>query len=680
VDTLVRHFCSVFNRTGDPVPFVFEDVGPLDDETLDRCFSMEELTAAIKGLSRGTAPGTTGIGNDVLRELFDTTGGAEFFLCLFNACLEGAELPTVWRCTEIFLLYKGKGLITDPGSYRGIALMDSSLKLFEKLLYARLSPWAAARNLIPDCQFGFRAGAGTLDAVFVFLTVIFKYVVLRHGRLFAALIDFQKAFPSVSRALLVQKLGDLGVSVKFRRCVVAIFHKNSFAIRVGDKVTQEFPVTTGLREGSVLSPLLFSLFISDMVEDVLCPFSGFLQCDPALNDVRIPGLLYADDLVLLCLSADLLRVRLRRLADYAFRNRLTVNVSKCEVVCFGGRTTGHGAFRFDGQSIPVRSSWKYLGVWIDADRSGRSLTNAILEKFRAGVPTFFSLCRRMKIADTPHVFRLAQSLLFSLLYGAEFIASMDVVHRCEVAWWRGVRQFYGLPNGVSNTILGLLFPDFSLVHKVLSGKVALMLRGTRALPTLLPEALIFDRAFLFARHNVGFSQGIKDWGLALNLPKLSQVTDVPTARTELRAVRERSLDSLWDTASRMTSTRSFASLVRTRQAFHAISVAASRRTRLGLRILLLAITGSLAQSYLGVRYCQLCNVKFDFDHFLSCTIFGDDLRPALNAFVKDEDWGSFADLILSRFRVFVHFFRNGHCEKDEEELFEVLDFAEEDEA
>jgi hypothetical protein len=51
-------------------------------------------------------------------------------------------------------LYKGKGLVMDPGSYRGIALMDSSLKL-EKLLYARLAPWTAARDIVPDCQFFF---------------------------------------------------------------------------------------------------------------------------------------------------------------------------------------------------------------------------------------------------------------------------------------------------------------------------------------------------------------------------------------------------------------------------------------------------------------------------------------------------------------------------------------------
>jgi hypothetical protein len=157
----------------DPVPVVFSGHSPCKDEKLDKPFDVEELESALRELSRGTAPGSTGIGNNILLDVSKLPGALDFMLNLFNACLEGAELPVIWRCTEIFLLYKGKGLLTDPGSYRGIALMDSCLKLYERLLYARLAPWAASRGIIPDCQFGFRAGAGTMDAIFVFFYFTF---------------------------------------------------------------------------------------------------------------------------------------------------------------------------------------------------------------------------------------------------------------------------------------------------------------------------------------------------------------------------------------------------------------------------------------------------------------------------------------------------------------------------
>jgi hypothetical protein len=680
IDTLVHHFCSVFNREGDPVPVVFCDPFPSEEDSdLDAPFSLEELEGAVRGLSRGTAPGTTGVGNDVLISLFHLPGGPEFFLALFNACLEGAELPHIWRCTEIFLLYKGKGLLTDPGSYRGIALMDSSLKLYEKLLYARLAPWASARSLIPDCQFGFRAGAGTLDAVFVLFSLIWKYANVLKSPLFAALIDFQRAFPSVSRSLLIAKLGSLGVSVKFQRCLCAIFYRNTFSIRAGHQVSHEFPVSTGLREGSVLSPLLFSLFISDMTTEVIAPFAGFLQADPTLNGVKIPGLLYADDLVLLCLSADLLRLRLRHLAAYAYTNKLQVNVKKCEVVVFGGGANGHGSFQYEGQYIPVRLSCKYLGVWLDADRSGRSLKSAILEKFKAGVPVFFSICRRMRIGDLSHVFRLAQALLFSLLYGAEFLGTMEVIQRCEALWWRGVRQFYGLPNGVSNVTLQLLFPRFNLLHKVFLGKVSLMLRGLSPRPTLFPEALIYDRGHLFAKHRVGFTESIRTWGVHLGLTNAHLETSQMAVAGQLEGARGHNLDGAWEVFSRMTSTKYIASILGNRRNFYQVASEASRFSRLGLRVFLLAATGSLAQSYISSRFCPHCFVKFDFVHFLSCGTLGEDLRPALVAASEREDWKDFSAIIMSRFRVFIHLYRHGQCDSEECDLFERLDFVHDEE-
>jgi hypothetical protein len=162
--------------------------------------------------------------------------------------------------------------------------------------------------------------------------------------------------------------------------------------------------------------------------------------------------MYADDLVLFYLTGDVLRERLCRLALYAPANKLTVNVTKCEIVVFGNKR-GHGRFCYNSEVMPVRSSCKYLGVWLDADRSGRTLKNAVFEKFRATTPVFFDLCRRMRISDLNSVYRLGQALLFSLLYGAEFLFSLDVLGRCEAAWWSGVRKFYGLPNGVSSVSL-----------------------------------------------------------------------------------------------------------------------------------------------------------------------------------------------------------------------------------
>jgi hypothetical protein len=141
--------------------------------------------------------------------------------------------------------------------------------------------------------------------------------------------------------------------------------------------------------------------------------------------------------------------------------------------------------------------------------------------------------------------------------------------------------------------------------------------------------------------------------------------------------RARELDNVWDTFSRMPSTRLIAEIVGERGNFYQVSVEASRYSRLGLRVFLLSVTASLAQSYLKTRVCPHCCVKFDFEHFLGCHMLGPDLRPLLVVTALEEDWKLFVGLILSRFRVFIHLFRHGQCDNDESELFDALDASEE---
>ncbi len=171
--------------------------------------------------------------------------------------------------------------------------------------------------------------------------------------LFAALIDFKSAFPSIDRSLLFKKLAAWGMSVRFGRALHSLFEGNTFTLRFESGVSEEFKVNSGLREGSVLSPLLFSLFIADMERSVLRPFNpsvNFQFQDFKIANVPFPGLLYADDLVILAKSRLCLRERLKRLEAYVRENKLTVNVGKCEVVVFGSQTVF--SFRFFGRSSP----------------------------------------------------------------------------------------------------------------------------------------------------------------------------------------------------------------------------------------------------------------------------------------------------------------------------------------
>jgi hypothetical protein len=263
-------------------------------------------------------------------------------------------------------------------------------------------------------------------------------------------------------------------------------------------------------------------------------------------------------------------------------------------------------------------------------------------------------------------------LLFSLLYGAEFLLRVDILRRCETAWWSGLRKFYGLPNGVSNVTLYLLFPRFSLVHQVTLAKYALSIRATRPLNTIFPEAAIFDRQTLFDRHRIGFAQTVKDWGLELGVPFLFRLSGTPEADAALGEQRERALVGAWETFSRMSSTCAFATLVGGGAAFRELALEASRRSRLGLRIFLLVASGSLSMSYFRSRHCPGCGDLCTFVHFVECSSLGANLKPLLSQYAAEEKWKEFIDLLLSRFMVFVHLVRGGQLSVEENDLFDAL--------
>jgi hypothetical protein len=226
---------------------------------------------------------------------------------------------------------------------------------------------------------------------------------------------------------------------------------------------------------------------------------------------------------------------------------------------------------------------------------------------------------------------------------------------------------------VSNCTLRLLFPKFSLVRKVFYGKVSLSLRGLQKVDTIFPEALIYDRGVLFESHRVGFVQSIRDWGCTLGFPALFLEPDRGLVTQQLDAALHSELDATWVTFSEMTSSRALATLLGGRESFLGAAQAASRFSRLGLRIFLLAGTGSLAQSYIKSRDCPQCGVRFSFEHYLSCPALGPELLSSLETYVATDDFDRFSVVILSRFQVFLHCFRGGQVSKDEDELFTSLD-------
>ena len=149
--------------------------------------------------------------------------------------------------------------LNDVNNYRGITLVSCFSKLFTGVLNNRLSNWAENNNILSDSQFGFRKGCSTTDAIFV-LNAIIQNVLKEKSRLFCAFVDLKKAFDSVYLNGLWFKLYKLGINAKMLRIIKDMYNEVKVCVKGCNSYSDFFECALGLKQGEVISPILFSFF------------------------------------------------------------------------------------------------------------------------------------------------------------------------------------------------------------------------------------------------------------------------------------------------------------------------------------------------------------------------------------------------------------------------------------
>ena len=313
----------------------------------DRPFTQDEVEDVILRSRNNKAPGRDSLTNEQLKGSLQALAG--HWTKLFNTCLERGEVPSSWKSSDMFLLFKGKGQPDDLDNYRGIALQSNPFKALTKLVKERLEQ--ELDNRLSDAQHGFRKGRSTLGP----LQEVIDEVALRleKPRQFAygAFIDFKKAFDSVDRGLLMEALRNrFNVGGRIGRLIRALLAENTINVRSGPTASGPISQTVGVVQGDSLSPYLFILFIDDIAD--------------ALDDGESTVRLYADDLLLTANTAVALQRALDKLCKWALDKKLTVNVKKSAVMKFrrGGPLASHDFFTFGSERLDIAKEYCYLGV------------------------------------------------------------------------------------------------------------------------------------------------------------------------------------------------------------------------------------------------------------------------------------------------------------------------------
>uniref|UniRef100_A0A1Y1LYJ1 Reverse transcriptase domain-containing protein n=1 Tax=Photinus pyralis TaxID=7054 RepID=A0A1Y1LYJ1_PHOPY len=343
---------------------------------LDAAISLSEIEWSINHLKLNKSPGPDGIPNEYYKSL--PSSWIHYLQTLFNRVLQTEDVPQSWANVKMQMVFK-KGDRMNPHNYRSIALLNSITKLFTNIIYNRLYKWCEENNVLPDEQAGFRKGRGCSENIFILNAAVSINTAPKSSYLYAIFVDFQKAFDTINHSKLWNKLHAIGISSKIIRTVKAIYEKTKITINNNLESTEAIDMTTGVMQGDCLSPLLFAIYISDIIS-----YYQKNHCDGVkLTHIRsLIMLLYADDAVIFANNVFDANRKLNILNNYCEENKLTININKTKVMAFhrGRKKKTLGVFVFNNSTLEIVEEYTYLGITFSSSGVFKKACESFIEK------------------------------------------------------------------------------------------------------------------------------------------------------------------------------------------------------------------------------------------------------------------------------------------------------------
>ena len=365
--------CDIDHETLDNIP------QRITKTSLDEKPTMDEMATAIAGLKDGKAPGGDGIPAEVWKH-----GGDNLFSRLHqlitNAC-EMGPVPQAWKDASSITIYK-KCDRTDCANYRGISLLSIAGEIFAGIILNRLSTHITP-EVVPERQCGFRGNRSTIDMI-LYLRQLQEKCIRQDRPQYMVFVDFSKAFDTVGRTGLWQLLKKYGCPEKFTTMTEALHTGMMANASVGGEVSDSFRVTNGVKQGCILAPTLFSIFLSAMLDDAFRDmwdgiYMQSRQSADLLNvahfraktkttRILMRELLFAYDSALVAHSAEEMQKIVDAFSNASKKFGLKINIKKTEVLYQPNSIrTREEDSTVDGNKLNSVLEFTYLGNTISSD-------------------------------------------------------------------------------------------------------------------------------------------------------------------------------------------------------------------------------------------------------------------------------------------------------------------------
>ena len=362
-----------------------------------RPFSTKEVLEVIQSLNSKCPTGADKLDPSFLKMSIKAPIVIEQLTHIFNLSTATGSFPLAWKTAYVTPLHKG-GDRADLNNYRPISKLCFLAKALETLVNNQIKLFLSQNAILSPHQSGFRPKHSTISAV----TLVTNDIIsgLDKKKHCAALfIDLSKAFDTVDHPLLLQALAKIGFDKKACAFFEDYLHERLQCVKHGNVQSTFLKISKGVPQGSILGPVLFTIYINEIISFLIDCFAH----------------LYADDTVIYCI-ADSIELAIERL-QLAFnilqtvlaQLKLVLNANKTKFMVFTRAQHVDYSKLFiktlKESHIERVSEYKYLGIWLDDKLTFKLHIDTLASKLRQKIgflyrnKSIFPLICRKKIIE-----------------------------------------------------------------------------------------------------------------------------------------------------------------------------------------------------------------------------------------------------------------------------------------
>ncbi|CAK5079521.1 unnamed protein product [Meloidogyne enterolobii] len=399
-DKLAKQFQSVFNST------IFSN----DDIVISQAHSLsfidiipQEIFNIISNLDNVNNASPDGIPNIFLKNTAISLTSP--LVMIFNYSIMTKKIPNIWKKSIICPIPKISNP-KEPIDFRPISLLCSTSKILEYCITKEITNFLESNKLIPTNQHGFRKNRSVTTQL---LETFDDYTQAIEQKKCVDVIffDLAKAFDTVPHVRLLKKLEAMGITDTLLHWLTDYLKDRSFSVQVESTMSEEYNITSGVPQGSMLGPILFIAYISDIVE--FCKTSNV-----------IPKL-FADDLKAYSIFDSTqhnhyspLQNFINKISTYCTINGLKISINKCKSFHIGSKNPYH-VYSLDNSPIPTiqcNENIRDLGIHFTPDLKWESHIKIIAAK---ATRTYFTLIRSLKTKNPNFLITLFKIYVLPIL-------------------------------------------------------------------------------------------------------------------------------------------------------------------------------------------------------------------------------------------------------------------------